>query len=134
MEEIEDMIKERVLDALDNYDSNSAEELAYKVWESENCDGVVFYSNYLADKFVMRHSDWVDSALEYLEGEMGEDGHYMKTKAECNDRFLVAAFIEATERFLYEDCGIDRDEGELSEERVSEIKEVVNSTSYSGEF
>lgn len=132
--EIEDMIKERILEALDNCEDITAEELSFRAWESENCDGVVFYSNYKADRFVMRHSDWVDSALEHLEREFGDEGHYLKMKADCNDRFLVAAFIEATEHFLFGDCEIESDGRELSKERIVEIKECVKSTRYSGDF
>jgi DNA-directed RNA polymerase subunit RPC12/RpoP len=136
VEEISDMIRGRVLDMLSGLDGMDVDVdgLGHLAWESEDCDGVVFYSNYQADLFVVRHMDWVDEALDCLGDRFGDVERYVKVKAECNDRFLVAAFILATEHFLYDQLGIDCDEGKLTEGRIAEIKRLVKTTSYDGEF
>jgi DNA-directed RNA polymerase subunit RPC12/RpoP len=135
-DEIEGMIKEHVLNMLACCDGTdvSADGLAYKAWETENCDGVVFYHNYEADKFTMRHRDWTDNALECAELTYGDTEHYIRMKAECNDRFLVVAFILATEHFLYDQIGLEHDEGGLTKERIEEIKRLIKETPYDGGF
>lgn len=133
--EIEDMVKERVLDVLDWCDSGgiSASDLAYDAWECENANSVVFCSNYAADMFAMRHGRWLDDALECVDCAYGDLGHYVQMKAECNDRFLVVAFILATEHFIYDLVGIDRDE-EITKKRAKELKRLVKRTPYDGGF
>jgi glutathione S-transferase len=110
----------------------SADELGTLAWECENCDEVVFYSNYRADQFVTRHMDWVDEALEYIDDHFGDAEYYTKMKAGCNDRFLVAAFIYATEHYVFDQLGIDRDEGDLTKKRIKEIKRLIKTTDYDG--
>jgi DNA-directed RNA polymerase subunit RPC12/RpoP len=136
VEEMSDMIRGRLLDMLSERDGMdvSADELGNLAWECENCDGVAFYSNYEADRFVTRHLDWVDEALEYAGENFGGAEHYMKMKAECNDRFLVIAFICATEHYVFEQLGIDRDEGDLTKKRIGEIKQLIKKNSYDGGF
>jgi hypothetical protein len=136
IEEISDMIREHLLDMLSERDGMdvSADELGNLAWECENCDGVVFYSNYRADQFVMRHMDWVDAALDYIGDNFGDADHYAKMRAGCNDRFLVAAFIYATEHYVFDQLGIDRDEGDLTKKRIKEIKRLIQTTSYDGDF
>jgi hypothetical protein len=135
-EEIGEMIKEHVLEYLSGKEGGdvSADELGYGAWESENVDGVVFNDNYKADRFVARHGRWVDDALEYVCETFGEGEHYAKMKAECNNRFLVAAFICATEHFLFDRLEVDRDEGDLSRTRIKEIMRLVKSVPYDGNF
>jgi DNA-directed RNA polymerase subunit RPC12/RpoP len=134
--EISDMIRERLLDMLSGMDGMdvSADELGTLAWERENCDGVVFYSNYKADQFVTRHMDWVDEALIYVCDTFGDAECYAKMKSECNDRFLVIAFIYATEHYVFDQLGIDRDEGDLTKKRIKEIRRLVRAISYDGEF
>jgi hypothetical protein len=82
----------------------------------------------------MRHSQWVDDALEYAGSVYGDSDHYVRMKAGCNDRFLVVAFILATEHFLYDQLGIERDEGDLTKTRIAEIERLIKTTSYDGNF
>jgi hypothetical protein len=130
------MIQGRLLDMLAERDGMdvSADELGSLAWEHENCDGVVFYSDYRADLFVMRHVDWVDAALRYIGDIDGEIEPYVKMKAECNDRFLVLAFIYATEHYVFDQLGIDRDEGDLTKKRIKEIRRLIKTTDYDGEW
>jgi hypothetical protein len=130
------MIQGRLLDMLSDRDGMdvSADELGTLAWEREDYNGVVFYSNYKANQFVTRHMNWVDEALEYVCDNFGDVEHYMKMKTECNDRFLVIAFIHATEHYVFDQLGIDRDEGDLTKKRIKEIKRLVKTTSYNGEF
>ena len=133
-EEIDDRVRGNLLDMFDSYVGDlHADGLAERAWESENCDGVVFYSNYEADRFAMRHAEWVDGALEYICDVLGDDGCYIRMKSECNDRFLVAAFIEATRKYLYDQLCIE-DAGVLSGKRVREIKNLVKETPYNCEW
>jgi hypothetical protein len=136
VEEVSDMIRGRLSDMLSDRDGMdvNADELGNLAWESENCDGVVFYSNYKADQFVTRHMDWVDAAFDYACDNFGDTDYYAKMKAECNDRFLVVAFIFATEHYVFDQLGVDRDEGNLTEKRVGEIKRRIKETAYDGEF
>jgi ssDNA-binding Zn-finger/Zn-ribbon topoisomerase 1 len=136
VEEISDMIRGRLFDMLSGKDGTgvNADELGTLAWESENCDGVVFYSNYEADLFVMRHMDWVDEAFMYACDNFGEAEHYAKMKAECNDRFLVVAFICATEYYVFHQLGIDPSETGLTKKRIGEIKRLIKTTAYDGEF
>ena len=134
-EEIDDHVRGNLLDMFDNYGADlSADELAECAWESENADGVVFYSNYEADKFVMRHAKWVDEALEYVGDIFGGAERYVEMKSDCSDTFLVVAFIEATRKYLYDQLGIDPDEGKLSEKRIREIKKLVKDNPYKCEW
>jgi DNA-directed RNA polymerase subunit M/transcription elongation factor TFIIS len=73
-DEIADMIEGQVLDMLDNYEDIDTGEAAYTAWESENANGVVFCSNYTADRFAIRHREWVDEALMSLIDRYGDDG------------------------------------------------------------
>jgi DNA-directed RNA polymerase subunit RPC12/RpoP len=136
VEEISDMIRGHLLDMLSDRDGMdvSAEELGNLAWEYENCNGVVFCSNYKADQFVTRHMDWADEALEYVCGNFGDAEHYTRMKTECNDRFLVVAFIYATEHYVFDQLGIARDEGNLAKKRIEAIKRLVKTTSYDGNF
>jgi phage FluMu protein Com len=135
-EEIDGMIKEHLLEMLQWCEGNDvrADELAARAWEAENCDGVVCYCNYSADRFVMRHNQWVDDALEYAGSYFGDSNYYVKMKAACSDRFLVVAFILATAHFLYDQLGVDRCEGDLTKKRIAEIKRLIKTTSYDMEF
>jgi predicted nucleic acid-binding Zn-ribbon protein len=134
--EISDMIREHLLDMLSGRDGMdvSADETGYLAWESENRDGVVFYSNYLADRFVARHVYWVDEALDCIGDSFGDADHYAKIRAECNDRFLVSVFIYATEHYVFDQLGIDRDEGDLTKTRIKEIERLIKTTVYDGLF
>jgi DNA-directed RNA polymerase subunit RPC12/RpoP len=134
--EMDDMIRGRLLDVLQQYGGNDldGEELASRAWESENCDGVVFYNNREADLFAMRHSRWVDEALEYAGSSYGDSEYYVKMKTECNDRFLVVAFILATEYFVYCQLGASRCEGQLTMTRIRELRRMIKTTSYDGGF
>jgi hypothetical protein len=134
VDEIAGMIEGRVLDMLDNYEGIDAGEIAYTAWENENANGVVFCSNYAADRFAIRHREWVDEALISLADRSGDDGRYAEMMADCMDRFLVAAFINATEHYLYGQLGIDSSEGILSPERVKELCGLVKETRYDGNF
>jgi hypothetical protein len=128
------MIQEHVLEALDCLGQPDAGELVYLAWERENADDVVFYSNHAADLFAIRHRAWVNAAVAHLAGEYGKDGGYAEAMAECMDRFLVCAFIEATEHYLCGQLGIDGDEGRLSEARKEEIRRLVKEVRYDGNF
>jgi len=134
-EEIDDHVRGNLLGMFDGYASDlCADGLAERAWESENCDGVVFYSNYEADRFAMRHARWVGEALEYASDNFGDAERYAKMKAGCNDTFLVVAFTEATRRYLYGQLGIGQDEGKLSKKRIREIKKLVKENPYKCEW
>jgi hypothetical protein len=133
-DEMADMIEEHVLEMLDCYNLPDAGELAFYAWEGENANGVVFCSNYEADRFAIRHNDWVREALAHLIDEFGGDGKYAEMMVECTDRFLVEAFIEATEYYLYNQLEIDNNEGQLTDERKEEIRQLVKETRYDGNF
>jgi DNA-directed RNA polymerase subunit RPC12/RpoP len=134
VEEVSDMIRGNLLDMLSDRDGTdvNADELGTLAWERENCDGVVFYSNYEADHFVARHMAWVDEAFGYACDNFGDAEHYVRMRAECNDRFLVIVFIYATEHYVFNQLGIDRYEGNLTKKRIKEIKRLVKTTSYDG--
>jgi hypothetical protein len=104
------------------------------VWEGENNDGVVFRSNYEADLFAMRHLDWVDGALTYVCNETDLGDSYISMKAESNDKFLVVAFIYATEQYLYRQLGVDFDESILTKKRIKKIERLVKDTEYDGKW
>jgi predicted RNA-binding Zn-ribbon protein involved in translation (DUF1610 family) len=132
--EISAMIRTHLLDVLSYKDGDdiSADELAQAAWEAENRNGVMFYSNHEADRFVTRHLHWVNGAVEFVCDEFGDSEHYLKMRAGHADRFLVVAFITATERYLYDQLGIDPDEGDLSKERIAEIKQPISGSPYNG--
>jgi len=130
-EEIDDHVRGNLLNMFNNYGSDlSADELAERAWESENADGVVFYSNYEADRFVMRHAEWVDEALEYVSDSFDDAELFVKIKSNCNDTFLVVAFTEATRKYLYDQLGINQDEGVLSRKRMREIINLIKENKY----
>jgi hypothetical protein len=133
-DEIADKIEGQILDMLDKYEDIDVGEMSYTAWESENADGVVFYLNYTADKFAIRHREWVDDALLSLVDNFGDDGKYAEMMADCMNRFLVAAFIIATEHYLYGQLNIDNNEGRLTPKRREEIRCLVKETRYDGGF
>jgi DNA-directed RNA polymerase subunit RPC12/RpoP len=134
--EIEGMIKERLLDLLqDNSEGGiRAEDLANLAWETENYDGAVFYSNYVANRFIMRHMQWADDALSFIYDEFHDDSHFVKMRAKDSDGFLVAAFIFATGHFLRDQAEVAYGEGVLTKKRIAEIKRLVRATAYDGGF
>jgi hypothetical protein len=133
--EISDMIKEHLLDMFACYEGGdiSADELGYKAWESENCDGVVFYSDYKADQFAGRHTKWLDLARDYMTDNFGSPNEANRN-ASCNDSLLVSAFIFATEHYVFDQLNVESDEGSLSKTRIKEIIRAIKSTDYDGEF
>jgi len=134
--EVSGMIRDKLLGMLVDKQGGdvSADELAQAAWESENCNGAVFCSNCEAGKFAMRHEEWANDAMEYVCDNFGDAERYVKMKMECVDRFLVLAFIYATESYLYDQLGIDRDEGDLPKRRIKEIMRQVKRTEYDGRF
>jgi len=134
-DDIDDYIRGKVLDTLGDIGNGelTADELPDRVWETENCDGVMFYSNVEADNFVRRHLHWVNSAFEFACNTYGDD-RYVEMRANCEDTFLVVAFIEATRIYVYDQLGIDMDEGTLSKKRIREIIKQVKNTPYRAEW
>jgi hypothetical protein len=133
---VSDMIQGRIFDMFDdrNGERINAEDLATLSWGREQCDGVVFYSDYDADLFVARHLCWVDEAFDFLCDFFGLEEYYRKMRSECYDRFLVEAFSYATEYYVFGQLGVDRSEGVLTEERIGEIKRLMQMTPYDGTF
>jgi hypothetical protein len=133
--EVSGMIKEHLLDMFTYYEGGgiSADELGDKAWESENCDGVVFYADYKADRFAGRHAKWLDAARDYMTDNFGSVNE-ANQKASCNDSLLVSAFIFATEHYVFDQLNVERDEGDLSKKRIKEIVRAIKSTDYDGEF
>lgn len=134
--EISGMIQNRLLDLFQNRGGSglSADELAYNAWEGENSDGAVFYSNYAADLFLLRHALWADWALGCLCDKFGDAQYYAEARLNCGDRFLVAVFICATEHYLYDQLGVDSGEGILSEGRARELGRLAGLVEYDGGF
>jgi hypothetical protein len=69
-----------------------------------------------------------------LVDSFGTDGKYAEMMVDCMDSFLVAAFIHATEHYLYGQLEIDTNEGRLSPERIEELRNLVKETRYDGQF
>jgi hypothetical protein len=133
--EVSGMIKEHLLDMFACYEGGdiSADELGDKAWESENCDGVVFYSDYKADQFAGRHDKWLDLARDYMADNFGSVNEANRN-ASCNDSLLVSAFIFATEHYVFDQLNVERDEGDLSKKRIKEIIRAIKSTDYDGGY
>jgi DNA-directed RNA polymerase subunit RPC12/RpoP len=134
--EIGDMIKEHLLDVLQwrNGGEITADELVDCAWEAEGYDGVVFHSNDKADRFAVRHWKWLDRALARIDDRFGDLSPYVQLKEECRDRFLVVAFRCATEHFVFDQLGVDRDEDNLFATRIKEIVRLIKKTDYDEEF
>jgi hypothetical protein len=96
------------------------------------CCGAVFYSNYEADRFAVRHAEWVHKAFDAAYDELGY--HAAKLFAEYIDKFLVPAFIYAASHFLFAQLGVGRNEGVLTKKRVKEIVRLIKDTAHDGEF
>jgi hypothetical protein len=96
------------------------------------CCGAVLYSNYEADRFAVRHAEWVHKAFDAAYDELGY--HAAKLFVESTDKFLVLAFILAASHFLYEQLGVDRGEGVLTKKRIKEIVRLIKDTAYDGGF
>jgi hypothetical protein len=130
--EIEDMIKERLFEHFSLWEGGdvSADELPSVIWENENVNGAFFCSNYRARRFCQQHTGWFDKALGYIHETYGDYGERWSDSDKC----LVVAFIAATEHYIWQDCGVEPDEGNLSRKRMREIKRLVKNTPYSGEF
>jgi hypothetical protein len=135
-DEIADRIRGNLLDMFaerDGMDTN-AEDLGVFAWSAENVDGVALYSSRDADRFCARHDQWVEAAIDYLGDVIGDRGHWLKEWDACSDRFLVSAFIAATEHYVFDQLGVDRCEGVLTEKRIMEIKRLIRETPYDGAF
>jgi hypothetical protein len=133
-EEVADMIQGHLLDLFDNRDTEiSADDLATAAWERECGDEAVLCSNYQADWFAIRHADWIVRAVDHAK-MCGGGAYYLSVKDDCMDRFLVLAFIDATEHYVFDQLGIDRHEGVLSKPRIREIKHLISRVAYDGKF
>jgi ssDNA-binding Zn-finger/Zn-ribbon topoisomerase 1 len=133
--EIADRIEQNVLNMLNSYDNLDFGDLPFTAWEGEDINGVIFCSDYKADQFVMRHSRWVDNAFEAAVDMYGDDdGCYAGMKAECSDRFLVVAFILATEYYFYHQLELDNNGGRLTKKQINELRRQVKQTRYDGGF
>jgi hypothetical protein len=131
-----DMIVEHLLEALEQCDAGftTAEELPFLAWESESCDGVVFYDNHRASLFAFRHSSWVDESFAHRVEMFGNADRYAKERRECVDRYLVSAFCMATDHYVFAQLGVDCNEGVLSKKRIREIRRLIKAAPYDGEF
>jgi hypothetical protein len=109
-------------------------DIALSVWEAESADGVVFYRNYTAELFAMRHNEWVRDALVHtIDAYGGDCVQALQTYAECVDRFLVPVFIEATRHYLAEQIGLDYST-EYTGKDLKERRELIMETTYDGKF
>jgi hypothetical protein len=135
-EEVSDIIREHLLAVLaDSAIVGQAQgDLPRRAWESESCDGVVFYANYLADLFVVRHLDWVYAALDYMAREWGQSAFSINVGAACNDRLLVDVFFLATERYVFGQLGVAAGREPLTRRSVRELRRLIQATPYNGEF
>jgi len=134
--EIIDIIRDKCLEFFNEIDDGldgHIDDLAYRMFEYENANGVYFCSDYKADNFSIRHATWMDGAEEYFNDNFGDNyGSTLRHKGA--DGFIVAALMNATEAYLYNQLGIDNNQEDLTKEEVSEIIGKINDIDYNCEW
>jgi hypothetical protein len=121
--EIEGIIKESILDAIEEYEGGLTE-LGYKAFEGENANGTFFCSNYKGRLFAVRHYSWFLEMLinQIDEGSLSLDG--LKSYQLEADVLLVGCFIDATVSFLN---SLDLPD-EITEENREEVVDIIKNT------
>ena len=114
--EIDGIIRESLLEALEWIDENELDDLVFKAFESENINGAFFCSYRKAELFIKRHSSWVEDGRATVED-------YDKADP---DSMLVVLFINAAEHYIGNLTGRYEDKEEL--------KELIEKTEYDGGF
>jgi hypothetical protein len=141
--EIDEIITNHLLDVLSLYEDGDLDyendaidvgELTSKAWEAEDRDGTLFFYTFDNTKFNMRHTKWVDEALSYACDNYGSAERYLKMRAERLCCFLVVAFMAATDHFLFSQLGIGINDNTWNRERAAEIKHLIETTTYDGDF
>ena len=111
---IDTCIKEWILDKLNEYEGEIDCDLAYNLWEKENCDGSITYSTYKAQKWIGKYfSDLGD----YVEDYEQEFGTCPVNPFQAPEAFMVIMVIYITGKILY------KYDVETKEELIEAIKE-----------
>ena len=81
---IKDYVVEQLIDKLYDYEDIEAYgcDLAYKLYEGENVDGVIFYSTYESKEWIKEYFEDLGEVVEELNFQFGEE--YMAKFNEFN--------------------------------------------------
>jgi hypothetical protein len=118
--EIEGIIKESILDAIEEYEGDLME-LGYKAFEGENANGNFFCSNYKGRLFVARHYSWfLEKIYNQIDnGYLSLDG--LKSYQLEADVMIVGCFIDAAISFLN---SLDLPD-EITDENRDEVTAII---------
>lgn len=99
---IKDYVVEQLIDKLNDYEGTEEYgcDLAYRLYEGENADGVIFYSTYESKQWIKEHFEDLGEVVEELNFQFGED--YM-AKYNCfsePDRFVLIVVVEVASYVL----------------------------------
>lgn len=125
---IKEEVKEILKDKLDEYEDTTVYgcDLAYKLSESENCDGSYTYSSYKAKQWIKDNFEDLGEIVEEMEFQMGKDS--IPNVFNNPENFQVVVLIEVACSLLSRCDVIDEhwnDRIELDEEHISIIKEQL---------
>lgn len=111
---IDTCIKEWILDKLNEYEGNIDCDLAYNLWERENCDGSITYSNYEAQKWI---GEYFSDLGDYVEDYYTVTGTWPVNPFQAPEAFMVIMVIYITDIIL------NNYEFTTKEELIEAIKE-----------
>ena len=128
---IKDFVKDIVIDELYNYEDTKhySCDLAYSLLERYNIDGVYFYNNYEATKFIQDNFFDFGEIVDEIENNLGAEN--IPNVFENPDGFCVVCFLEVAS-YLLSQCKLIEENWDneivLSKENIeiieSQLEEV----------
>lgn len=129
---IKNEVIEKLIDKLEEYEgiTEYSCDLAYKLYEGENIDGVYFYNNHKATEWIKNNWDNLPEILEELKANF--DGDFISKLCldmfDNPDRFVVVIMIEVASYLMGQCEFIENnwnDKIELTKENIKIITEQL---------
>lgn len=119
-------IKQEIVEKLNDYKGSSIYgcDLAYTLFEGENCNGTVLFSTYATKEFIKENFDLFGELLEYWSDNVGESLNPFSEPEKCH----VILLLESAQSIL-SDCKLVEqkwnDKIELTDSMIKKLKKQV---------
>ena len=125
---IKDYVIEQLNDKLYDYEDTEAYgcDLAYKLYEGENADGVIFYSTYESTKWIKEHFEDLDEVVEELNFQFGEEYMAKFNPFSEPDKFVLIVVIEVASYILGQCPTIEKNWDKQFKLTKNKIKKIID--------
>lgn len=124
---IKDYVIEQLIDKLNDYEGIEEYgcDLAYKLYEGENADGVIFYSTYESKQWIQEHFDDLDEVVEELNFQLGEEYMAKFNPFSEPDKFVLIVVIEVASYILGQCPTIEKNWDNQFKLTKTKIKKII---------